>query len=60
MRVRKTLVGPRLRQLRRDHGQTQAEMAKALGVSTAYVNLLENWSIISWASIAATAIRLRT
>ena len=42
MRVRKTLVGPRLRQLRRDHGQTQAEMAKALGVSTAYVNLLEN------------------
>ena len=32
MRVRKTLVGPRLRQLRRDHGQTQAEMAKALGV----------------------------
>lgn len=42
MRPRKTLVGPRLRQLRRDHKQTQAEMAKALGVSTAYVNLLEN------------------
>ncbi len=42
MRIRKTLVGPRLRWLRREHGQTQAEMAKALGVSTAYVNLLEN------------------
>ncbi|HBT41212.1 MAG TPA: XRE family transcriptional regulator, partial [Rhodospirillaceae bacterium] len=40
--MRKTLVGPRLRQLRREHGQTQAEMAAALGVSTAYVNLLEN------------------
>ena len=42
MRVRKTLVGPRLRQLRREHKQTQAEMAQALGISTAYVNLLEN------------------
>ena len=42
MRMRKTLVGPRLRALRREHGQTQAEMAEALGVSTAYVNLLEN------------------
>ncbi len=40
--MRKTLIGPRLRQLRRDHRQTQAEMAGALGVSTAYVNLLEN------------------
>lgn len=38
----KTFIGPRLRQLRREHGQTQAEMAKALGVSTSYVNLLEN------------------
>lgn len=38
----KALVGPRLRQLRRERGQTQAEMAKALGISTAYVNLLEN------------------
>ena len=38
----KTLIGPRLRQLRREHKQTQAEMARALGVSTAYVNLLEN------------------
>src|SRR3546814_758603 len=40
--MRKTLIGPRLRQLRREHRQTQAEMAAALGVSTAYVNLLEN------------------
>jgi len=40
--MRKTLIGPRLRQLRRQHKQTQAEMAKALGVSAAYVNLMEN------------------
>lgn len=40
--MRKTMVGPRIRQLRREHKQTQAEMAQALGVSTAYVNLLEN------------------
>ncbi|MEL6598344.1 MAG: short-chain fatty acyl-CoA regulator family protein [Pseudomonadota bacterium] len=40
--MHKTLVGPRLRQLRRERGQTQSEMAKALGVSAAYVNLLEN------------------
>ncbi|MEM6886658.1 MAG: short-chain fatty acyl-CoA regulator family protein [Pseudomonadota bacterium] len=38
----KTLVGPQLRQLRRAHKQTQADMARALGVSAAYVNLLEN------------------
>ncbi|MFT4784549.1 MAG: putative transcriptional regulator/transcriptional regulator with XRE-family HTH domain [Paracoccaceae bacterium] len=38
----KTLIGPRLRQLRRDRSQTQAQMAKALGVSASYVNLLEN------------------
>src|SRR3546814_5369426 len=41
-RMRKTLIGPRLRQLRREHRQTQAEMAATLGVSPAYVNLLEN------------------
>ncbi|MEO1495149.1 MAG: short-chain fatty acyl-CoA regulator family protein [Pseudomonadota bacterium] len=40
--MRKTFVGPHLRQLRRQRKQTQAEMAKALGVSAAYVNLLEN------------------
>ena len=38
----KTFIGPQLRQLRRERGQTQAEMAKALGVSAAYINLLEN------------------
>lgn len=40
--ARKTLVGPRLRQLRRDENETQAQMAKRLGISAAYVNLLEN------------------
>lgn len=40
--MRKTLIGPKLRQLRRERGQTQAEMADTLGCSTAYVNLLEN------------------
>ncbi|MEJ2435841.1 MAG: helix-turn-helix transcriptional regulator, partial [Pseudolabrys sp.] len=38
----KTFIGPQLRQLRRERKQTQAEMAKALGVSPGYVNLLEN------------------
>lgn len=42
MASRKVLVGPRLRRLRRDHNQTQIEMAKALGLSPAYVNLLES------------------
>jgi predicted transcriptional regulator/DNA-binding XRE family transcriptional regulator len=38
----KTLVGPQLRHLRRRAGHTQAEMARRLGISPAYVNLLEN------------------
>ncbi|MFZ2077822.1 MAG: helix-turn-helix transcriptional regulator, partial [Xanthobacteraceae bacterium] len=38
----KTFVGPQLRQLRRERHQTQAEMAKVLGISAGYVNLLEN------------------
>ena len=38
----KTLVGPQLRQLRQQHGHTQAEMARRLSISAAYVNLLEN------------------
>ena len=38
----KAFVGPQLRQLRRERHQTQAEMAKVLGVSAGYVNLLEN------------------
>ena len=42
MPQRKTFVGPRLRQLRRDRKESQAEMARQLGLSPAYVNLLEN------------------
>jgi len=42
MKSRKTYVGPRLRQLRRSRKESQAQMAKALGVSPAYINLLEN------------------
>jgi len=42
MKPTKNYIGPRLRRLRRDHHQTQAEMARALGISPAYVNLLEN------------------
>ena len=38
----KTLIGPQLRQLRRSHNQTQAQMARRLKVSPTYVNLLEN------------------
>jgi XRE family transcriptional regulator, fatty acid utilization regulator len=38
----KTFVGPQLRQLRRERRQTQGEMAKVLGISPGYVNLLEN------------------
>ena len=38
----KTLIGPQLRQLRRSFNHTQAEMARQLGVSAAYINLLEN------------------
>ncbi|MEO1680628.1 MAG: short-chain fatty acyl-CoA regulator family protein [Pseudomonadota bacterium] len=37
----KTYIGPRLRRLRIEHGQTQVQMAKTLGISTSYVNLLE-------------------
>ena len=40
--MQKTLVGPQLRQLRRDSGETQAQMAARLGISPAYVNLLES------------------
>ncbi len=37
----KIFIGPRLRRLRRDANQTQAEMAKTLGISNSYVNMLE-------------------
>ncbi len=40
--MNKTLIGPQLRQLRRSFNHTQAEMARQLGVSSAYINLLEN------------------
>ncbi|MCU0855977.1 MAG: helix-turn-helix domain-containing protein, partial [Rhodobacteraceae bacterium] len=40
--MQKTFVGPQLRQLRRSLGETQAEMARRLGISAAYVNLLES------------------
>ena len=39
--MQKTFVGPQLRQLRRSRGETQAQMAARLGISAAYVNLLE-------------------
>lgn len=40
--MEKTLIGPQLRQIRLAHNHTQAAMARLLGVSSAYVNLLEN------------------
>jgi len=40
-RRKKLLIGPQVRRLRRAQGQTQAEMAAALGVSPSYVNLIE-------------------
>ena len=40
--MRKTFIGPQLRRLRQDRGETQGQMARKLGISTAYVNLLEN------------------
>ncbi len=39
---KKTFVGPRLRELRKERGETQAAMAHALGISATYINLLEN------------------
>lgn len=38
----KVFIGPKLRQLRNAHNHTQAKLAKRIGVSAAYVNLLEN------------------
>ncbi|MBK5926011.1 helix-turn-helix domain-containing protein [Rhodobaculum claviforme] len=40
--MQKTFIGPRLRRLRTERGETQAQLARALGVSASYVNLLEN------------------
>ena len=39
--MQKTFIGTQLRQLRREHSQTQVEMGRVLGVSAAYINLLE-------------------
>ena len=39
--MQKTFIGTQLRQLRRERGQTQAVMGDVLGVSAAYINLLE-------------------
>lgn len=38
----KIFIGTRLRRLRREHNQSQAQMAESVGVSTTYINLLEN------------------
>ncbi|MDG4664369.1 short-chain fatty acyl-CoA regulator family protein [Mycobacterium sp. 236(2023)] len=40
--VAKTFVGARLRRLREEHGLTQVALARALNLSTSYVNQLEN------------------
>ena len=40
--MQKTFIGPHLRRLRLERGETQGAMARALGISAAYVNLLEN------------------
>jgi XRE family transcriptional regulator, fatty acid utilization regulator len=40
--MRKTFIGPHLRRLRQERAETQAQMARRLDISTAYVNLLEN------------------
>ena len=41
-KVAKTFAGARLRRLREDHGLTQVALARALGLSTSYVNQMEN------------------
>jgi len=40
--MQKTFIGPHLRRLRQERGETQVAMARALGISASYVNLLEN------------------
>lgn len=40
--AQKTFIGPHLRRLRQERGETQGAMARALGISASYVNLLEN------------------
>jgi XRE family transcriptional regulator, fatty acid utilization regulator len=40
--MQKTFIGPHLRRLRLERSETQGMMARALGISPSYVNLLEN------------------
>lgn len=40
--MQKTFIGPHLRRMRLERGETQGQVAKALGISASYVNLLEN------------------
>lgn len=40
--MQKTFIGPQLRRLRQERGETQSAMARSLGISASYVNLLEN------------------
>ncbi len=40
--MQKTFIGPHLRRLRQERGETQGAMARTLGISASYVNLLEN------------------
>lgn len=40
--MQKTFIGPHLRRLRLERGETQSGMARKLGISASYVNLLEN------------------
>lgn len=40
--MQKTFTGPHLRRLRQERGETQGAMARLLGISASYVNLLEN------------------
>ena len=40
--MQKTFIGPHLRRLRAERKETQGAMARALGISPSYVNLLEN------------------
>ena len=39
---RRVFLGPKLRQLRRERGLTQVAMAKNLGISASYLNLIEH------------------
>lgn len=40
--MQKTFIGPHLRRMRLERGETQQQTARALGISASYVNLLEN------------------